>query len=253
MKFVKQYWYFMVLIFALTVGYIFWSGRSIELEFKPYSAHEGFRELVLDNKSSSRADPFFLLRAKTKGDALERGRINACNALFRDPTSPTLGNHDAKVSIVEFFDYRCPYCKQLSILLKETKIADNRVRIIYKEWPILGESSELATRAALASVKQGKYLQVHDRLMTSGFVPTIGYIKGFVTALGLDLSLLRSDMDSSETTLTIQRNSALAAKLGFIGTPSLVVGRTIVQGAITRAQLESLIEIESSMELPPLC
>ena len=127
------------------------------------------------------------------------------------------------------------------------------MRIVYKEWPILGESSKLAARAALAADKQGKYQEIHTKLMQSGFIPSIGYIEYLAAELDMDWPRLSRDMASDETTLALKRTSTLADKFGFIGTPSLVVGRTIVQGAITRAQLESLIEIEAASELPSLC
>jgi protein-disulfide isomerase len=127
------------------------------------------------------------------------------------------------------------------------------LRIVYKEWPILGEASQLAARAALAADKQGQYHEVHTSLMRSGFIPSIGYIENLAAKLGLDQPRLSRDMTSDATTLALRRTSALARELGFLGTPSLVVGRTIVQGAITRAELESLIEIEAASERPGPC
>jgi protein-disulfide isomerase len=130
--------------------------------------------------------------------------------------------------------------------------ADN-VRIIYKEWPILGDSSVLAARAGLAADKQGKYLAFHTRLMNSRLIPTAAYIEGISVDLGMNQSQLRVDMDSQITTLAIQRTSALASTLSLIGTPALVVGRTIVQGEITRRQLDRLIENERQLQSPKVC
>ena len=130
--------------------------------------------------------------------------------------------------------------------------ADN-VRIIYKEWPILGDSSVLAARAGLAADKQGKYLAFHTRLMISSLIPTAAYIEGISVDLGMNQSQLRVDMDSQITTLAIQRTSALASTLSLIGTPALVVGRTIVQGEITRRQLDRLIENERQLQSPKVC
>jgi protein-disulfide isomerase len=153
---------------------------------------------------------------------------------------------------VEFFDYRCPYCKILSKILSQAQ-AKYRLRVVYKEWPILGESSELAARAALAANKQGKYQEFHTKLMNIGFIPTVGYIGDLAAELGLDRSRLSRDMNSDETTLALRRTSSLAKELGLFGTPSLVVGRTIIPGALSQTQLESLIEIEASSEVPALC
>jgi predicted DsbA family dithiol-disulfide isomerase len=230
-------------VLSLTVGYVFWSGPSADLKFRPLSYPQGFRELKIES-TYSRFDPFIGLKINNARNASRSEVLNICERLFQDSTSPVYGNTNAKISIVEFFDYRCAYCKKLSTALKQLQKNDDRVRIIYKEWPILGEASELAARAALASAKQGRYLEVHYRLMRSGLIPTTGYIEAIAADLGLDISRLRRDMKSSETTRAIDRTSILAKNLGFIGTPSLVIGRTIVQGAISKAQLEALVRIE---------
>ena len=130
--------------------------------------------------------------------------------------------------------------------------ADN-VRIVYKEWPILGDSSLLAARAGLAADKQGKYLAFHTRLMNSRLIPTAAYIEEVAAEVGLNQLQLITDMNSAVTTHAIQRTSALASALGLLGTPALVVGRTIVQGEITRSQLERLIENERHLQTPRVC
>jgi protein-disulfide isomerase len=121
---------------------------------------------------------------------------------------------------------------------------DGNVRIFYKEWPILGDGSVLAARASLAADRQGKYQAFHLRLMNSRLIPTIRSIEDIAGELGMNVSQLRQDMDSDATTRTIQRTNVLASALGFIGTPVMVVGRTIVQGEISKGELERLIEDE---------
>jgi protein-disulfide isomerase len=171
--------------------------------------------------------------------------------LFRDPNSPAVGKRDSEVQIVAFLDYRCPYCKKLTDIIANMQ-TDN-VRIVYKEWPILGDSSLLAARAGLAADKQGKYLAFHTRLMNSRLIPTATYIDEIAVALGLNQSQLRLDMNSAATTFAIQRTSTLASTLGLLGTPALVVGRTMVQGEITQSQLERLIENERRRQSPKVC
>ena len=170
---------------------------------------------------------------------------------FETPNSPAVGNQDSEVKIVAFFDYRCPYCKKLTDVMSEIQ-ADN-VLIVYKEWPILGDSSVLAARAGLAADKQGKYLAFHTRLMNSRLIPTTAYIEEIAGELGMNPSQLRADMNSANTTLAIQRTFALATAVSLLGTPALVVGRTIVQGEITRSQLDRLIEDERHLQLPKVC
>ncbi len=232
--------------------YFFGIERANNLTFIARDSPEGFRELVFDKRSSS-FNPLLGIKLDARssefGDQQRSGELNVCEALYRDPTSPVVGDHGAKVTIVEFFDYRCPYCKVLAKILSQAQIK-YRLRVVYKEWPILGKGSELAARAALAADKQDRYQEFHTELMSSGFIPTVGYIDNLVAGLGMDRLRLSRDMASNETTLALRRTSALAEELGFFCTPGLVVGRTIVQGAITRAELESLIEIEASSELP---
>ena len=128
---------------------------------------------------------------------------------------------------------------------------NEKARIVYKEWPILGDSSVLAAQAGLAADKQGKYLAFHTRLMNSRLIPTVAYIEEIAADLGMNRSQLRMDMNSVITAHAIQRTSALASTLSLVGTPALVVGRTIVQGEITRRELERLIENETQQPEKP--
>jgi protein-disulfide isomerase len=251
----KSIYVALIAIVVIAGSLAFWIGRSPKLEFKQRGFPEGFRELVLENGSSC-FDPIAGLTRNISAvgseDRTKRDVHGICDALFRDPNSPAVGSPHTKVQIVEFFDYRCPYCKTLTKILAEMQGSD-RVRIVYKEWPILGNSSELAARAALAAAKQSKYLPFHMRLMNSRFIPTAAYIEDLAVELGMNQAQLLKDMNANDITVAIQRTAALASELGFTGTPALVVGRTIVQGAITRIQLGSLIENEQSLQSPAVC
>jgi predicted DsbA family dithiol-disulfide isomerase len=246
--------YGVVIITVLFAGCLsFWIWRSPSLEFRERGSPRGFRELVLEAESSG-FDPILGLPPNVSGVSkddeakLAVGRI--CDALFRDPNSPAVGSPYSKVHVVQFFDYRCPYCRTLTKFLAEMQ---DRVRIVYKEWPILGTSSRLASRAALAAAKQDKYLPFHMRLMNSRFIPNTAYIDALAVDLGINQVQLLEDMNASDTDNALQRNADLASELGFSGTPGLVVGRTIVQGAIRRRQLESLIENEALLPSPTDC
>jgi protein-disulfide isomerase len=218
------------------------------LEFREVDDPRGFRELVLDS-ASSRFDP---LAGVGLGLQASQAEIdNVCTLLFDDPASPVVGAGADKVTVVAFFDYRCPYCKTLERYLSPMA-AKGDIRLVYKEWPILGASSALAARAALAAARQGKYREVHARLMASGFVPTRGYIEALAGELGLDVGRLVVDMEAGTITAEIERTFGLAERLGFLGTPSLVVGRTIVEGAIAKPGLERLIAGEAASR-PTAC
>jgi protein-disulfide isomerase len=222
-----------------------WVLRSDSLEFKERSFPEGFRELVLAS-GVSRFDPILGLwhPPSTSQDIKTKRNVrDVCDELFRDPDSPAIGDERSSVRIVAFFDYRCPYCRTLTRIL--FGMLSGNLQLIFKEWPVLGDSSVLAARAALAVAKQGRYPAFHQRLMESRFVPTTSLVENLAAELGTNQSQLREDMNGKGIALAISRNRALASELEFAGTPTLVVGRTVVQGAVTRSQLESLIRAES--------
>jgi protein-disulfide isomerase len=227
----------------LMAGYVAWSiGRPAVLAFRDRLYPAGFRELILEGASSP-LDLNFALQPMPRSAIAPKPELPAlCEALFRDPASPTVGRPDSPMAIAAFLDYRCPYCKTLNGIL--SGLQTESVRIIYKDWPILGESSVLGARAALAADRQGHYLSFHNRLMNSRFVPAGRFVEDIAVELGLNRAQWRSDMTSQATTLAIERTAALASALGFIGTPALVVGHTVVQGEITRRQLERLIADE---------
>ena len=111
----------------------------------------------------------------------------------------------------------------------------------------------LAARAALAVAKQGRYLDFHARLMETRFMPTLAYVEALAEDIGLDQSQLVADMDAPDIAAHLQRSAMLASRFGFVGTPGMVVGRTIVQGAITRAALEDLIAEEAAAGAAGVC
>jgi protein-disulfide isomerase len=174
-----------------------------------------------------------------------------CNTLFRDGGAPTAGNPNRRVPIVVFLDYRCSYCRTLSGIL--SKLPNDHVWVVYKDWPVLGDSSVLAARAAVAAHAQGGYLAFHARLMASRLVPTASYLEDLASSQGLDVSRLRVDMNSARTESVLRQTSALASTLGLIGTPALVVGRTVVQGEISRSQLNRLIDDELRRRTSEVC
>ena len=164
------------------------------------------------------------------------------DALLNDPGSPVGGNPDGDVTIVEFFDYQCPYCKRVMPKIRELLEQDPNVRFVYKEWPILGPMSEFASRAALASWRQGKYEQFHAVLMSVKGRLTKETIFFVAREIGLDVERMKRDMNSAEVDAIYRRNFELADKLGFRGTPAFVVGDVFVPGAVDLDGLMQLVE-----------
>ena len=235
----------------LAVAYLWLGTRTPQLAFAARSYPQGYRELVLST-TVSQPDPIFGVPDMAREDAPARpiGK-NFCDALLHDPASPITGDKNGAMPLVTFFDYRCPYCKVLAGILQSMPL-DN-VRVIYREWAILGPQSVLAARAALAADRQDKYLALHDRLMRARLVITPDYIDAIATELGLDLAQLHRDMTTEATTYALQRTATLAKALGFLGTPALIVGRTVAQGEISRGQLEQLIKEELQPGAPRTC
>lgn len=164
------------------------------------------------------------------------------DALERDPNAPVLGNLDGDVTMVEFFDYNCPYCKKAMTEVRSLLDSDQNVRLVYREWPILGDGSIVAAKAALASRNQGKYEDFHWALM--GFNGPIKEATVFRIAqeIGLDLDRLRADMEAPEIIEHIETSMRLSQVFGFNGTPSFVIGDELAGGFVEKEQLEAFVE-----------
>lgn len=162
-------------------------------------------------------------------------------ALERDPDAPVLGNPEGDVTIVEFFDYRCPYCRRVSDTVRNTVEQDGRIRLVMKEFPILGPQSVQAARAALASVRQGKYEEFHYALMTETGDMSDAFIRSVARDVGLDVEKLEEDMKDPAIEEMLARNYAQARSLEINGTPAFVIGDSLVPGAIDAATLKRLV------------
>ncbi len=161
--------------------------------------------------------------------------------LLNDPETPVAGNPQGDVTIVEFSDYQCPYCKRAHTAVKSVVAADGKVKLVYKELPILGEASKIAAIAALAAVKQGKHLSFHDALMEYNGKLDSDRIFEIAGSVGIDVAQLKKDMDDPNIKKIIERNLALASALGVRGTPAFVVGNQFVPGAVDADTLKQLI------------
>ncbi len=167
-------------------------------------------------------------------------------ALEQDPDSPVLGNPEGDVVIVEFFDYRCPYCKRAADTLFEVVRNDGNIRLVMKEYPILGPESLYAAQVALAAGKQGKYEEFHFTLMRGkGKVDEPGVLAA-AESIGLDVEQLKRDMRSADVDQALRKNYELADALDIGGTPAFVIGDTLVPGAIDRKTLLELVAKERS-------
>ena len=161
--------------------------------------------------------------------------------LLRDPDAPVAGNPDGDVTVVEFFDYRCPYCKQVAPALTQLLKDDGKLRFVFKELPILGPDSLVAARAALAANAQGKYMPMHMALLRHRGAFDDATVMRLAGEAGLDAARLKTDMAKPEIMAMIERNRALAGALSITGTPAFVIGDRIVPGAADLETLKMLV------------
>lgn len=162
-------------------------------------------------------------------------------ALENDPNAPVMGNPDGDVTIVEFFDYNCGFCRRVFPTVKELVEGDGNIRVVMREWPILGEESVFAARAALASRKQGKYAAFHDALMANQGRASQANVLSIADDLGMDIDQLRADMAGPEVDAHIEASRQLTQSLGLNGTPAFVFGDQLIPGAIDLNQMKQLV------------
>jgi protein-disulfide isomerase len=161
--------------------------------------------------------------------------------VFNDPASPVGGNPEGDVTIVEFFDYRCPYCKQVQPSLQKLLDQDRKLRFVYKEMPVLGAPSVTAAHAALAARLQGKYEHFHSAMMATKGQITDEVVYQVAGSVGLDVDRLKRDMAAPEIEQAVKANLALAKALDIHGTPGFIIGEHIVPGAIELDALKDLV------------
>jgi protein-disulfide isomerase len=166
-------------------------------------------------------------------------------SLAQPPLMPAAGAKDADVTIVEFFDYNCPFCKETAPELVKLLHGDPKVRILYKEWPLFGDVSEYAARSALAANWQGKFLTAHDALIgAANDLDKNSQVDAILKSAGVDLTQLARDRTAhaAEITAILSRDAQEAAALGFKGTPGIVVGRQLLPRSLTVKELQQLTQ-----------
>jgi protein-disulfide isomerase len=191
------------------------------------------------------AEAIEALREKQRLAAEEeaaKALVDRAKEVFQDPSAPVAGNPQGDVTLVEFFDYRCTYCKSVADAVFDAVRADGKVKLVFKEFPILGPESVVAARAALASVKQNKYEVYHRALMKMrGKVDEQSILKT-AAEVGIDVEKLKKDMGDADIDAALKRNIELARALDIGGTPAFVIGDRIIPGAVDQPTLKRLIE-----------
>lgn len=218
-------------------------GASAQEPSKAGELEKAIREYLVNN-------PEVIIEALEKYEMRQRdARENAAKTalkvhkklLFDHPMTPVSGGKNADVTVVEFFDYQCGFCKRslkpMLALLKQ----DRKVRVVWKEFPILGPTSEFAARAAMAAKRQGKYFEFHIKIMGARGQLTAQKVLRIAGKIGLDIEKLKKDMADPKITKYLADTAQLAQTLGITGTPGFVIGDKVVAGAIGKARMQQLI------------
>ena len=163
--------------------------------------------------------------------------------VLRDPEIPVAGNAAGDITIVEYFDYQCPYCRKLEPDLRQVVRDDGKVRLVLKDWPILGPVSVTAARMALASKYQDKFIQAHDALIGVNSKLTESRIRELLAGVDIDVDRLDRDLAANATAIDVilRRNNDQATAFDFKGTPAFIVGKFRVPGVLTKAQFVQVV------------
>ncbi|MDE2347647.1 MAG: DsbA family protein [Gammaproteobacteria bacterium] len=167
-------------------------------------------------------------------------------AILTPPVMRAAGGRHADITIVEYFDYNCPFCRRVAPTLAQLLAGDRKIALIYKDWPILGAPSVYAARSALAARWQGKYLVAHDALLDGARLTGDEQIDAILRRAGIDMPRLKKDLaaHSAEITAALARNDAEARALELDGTPGIIVGSTILPGIVDLGFFKRLVAAE---------
>lgn len=242
----------MARVFAVAVGLFLVQGIHAAAGsvhgFTPQQT-ESIRKIIRDYLVSNPEvilEAIEALKTKEQGNTESGARqvLSARRAeFFEDPGAPVAGNQQGDVAVIEFFDYRCPYCKRVHPTIQALLRDDRNIKFIFKEWPILGPPSVYAARAALAARNQGKYTEFHAALMDSrGSLDEAAVLRA-ATSVGLDVDRLKREMESQSSKFQeiFARNGDLARSLGISGTPAFIIGDVVIRGAVDLEAMKNVV------------
>ena len=206
-------------------------------------------EIVKILRDALKTDPSILRDALTAlqgddaraQDSAARDLISQLGSKLIDPADAVAGNPLGNVTIVTFYDPRCPYCRKMMPELAALLQTDPNVKVVYKDWPILGTASQLESRALLAAQKQGGYFKLQDALMRSTTAPTRDSIREMADGLGLDGAVIMRDIDDPAIKARLEATMDLARQLKLQGTPALIIGPHLIGGALDASELREAV------------
>jgi protein-disulfide isomerase len=219
--------------------------NAVAAEFTPAQR----AEIVAIVRDAMKQDPSILRDAVVALQADEgertqeatRAAIAQSKNQLVTPADPVAGDSQGDVTIVEFFDTRCPYCRRMEPVMESFLNQDHKVRLVYKDLPILGPASVLGTKALLAAQRQDAYGKMRQAVMKLPPDTTIEQIEQSARSLGLDWPRMQRDMADPAVQARIDANLKLAHDLGIQGTPALVIGNDLVPGAVDLPELRKAV------------
>jgi protein-disulfide isomerase len=206
-------------------------------------------EIVAIVRDALKQDPSILRDAitalqaddETQQSAAAHNAIAQLHDALITPADPIAGNPHGDVTIVEFFDTRCPYCRRMEPAMQTFLEQDKKVRLVFKDLPILGPESLLGSKALLAAQKQGAYVRMRDAVMKLPRDTNMQQLQDTAHELGLDWPRMAKDMEDPAIQARLNANIELARKLGVQGTPALVIGSEMVPGAVDLPDLQKAV------------
>lgn len=180
-------------------------------------------------------------QAKQQTVARTQSLAQAHQQLVADPADPVAGNPHGNVTMVVFFDTRCPYCRAMEPTVAQLIAADPNLRVVYKDLPILGPGSVMESEALMAAIRQGAYFRLRTALMSAPPNADLAAVEKITKSLGLDWPRLRRDMQEAAVMKQLQTNVALAHRLGIDGTPAYIIGDRLLPGAVPLQTLEQAV------------
>lgn len=207
------------------------------------------REVLTLLRDTLKSDPSILREAlknlevddQRQQDAVSRTLIAKLGPKLVDPADPISGNPLGDVTVVNFYDTRCPYCRRMLPVEAELLRQDPGIRFVNKDIPILGNVSQLEAQALLAAQKQGGYFKLQDVIMNGHAPSTRDSIRAAADQLGLDGNRVLRDMDELPVKHRLAANVSLAGQLGIQGTPALIIGQHLISGATELADLQKIV------------
>ncbi|MET0967586.1 MAG: DsbA family protein [Tardiphaga sp.] len=175
-------------------------------------------------------------RAATGGEQADEVLNEA--SVLRDPDIPVAGNAQGDITIVEYFDFQCPYCRKLAPDLQAVVKDDGKIRMVFKDWPILGPVSVYASRLAFATKYQNKFIEAHDALIANDGRLTEAVVRERLAAAGVDVDRAVADLQANQEAIaaTLKRTDVQASAFGFNGTPAFIIGKFRVPGPLSKEQ-----------------